>query len=266
MLPLLDKTIVVTRSQNQIQSSSILLKELGAKVIELSTIKIIEPDDWSQFDSLISSLKFNMIIFTSANGVSYFFNRLKKIKPEYDFSDVKILAVGLKTAKVCYELFSKVDIAPDEYSTKGIISTLKNFDLSKKNILIPKSEITTDELTLELKKNNANVFPVTVYKNILPDRSEVEEQIKLIKSSQIDVYIFTSPSTFRNFIELLDIKNPKDFFATTLVSAIGSTTKSELEKYELKNVLVPETFTFDSLVNKIVEHFTKGVNLDTTEK
>lgn len=255
MLSFKNKTIVLARSKNQIINSSSLFKEFGFDVIEFPTIEITEPDDWAEFDVLIQSKKFDLIAFTSANAANYFFNRLKKIKYEFNFNETLILAVGSKTAEVCRELFSKVDIVPKDYSAKGILEILNHFDLVNKNILIPQSEIAKKDLGYELRKRKANVFQITVYKNVLPSRNELKDIIELIRTTNVDAFIFTSPSAFRNFLNLMEIQNPEEFFGEKVLAVIGDTTKNEIEKFGLKNIIKPDLSTIESLAIKLSEYF-----------
>jgi uroporphyrinogen-III synthase len=265
MLSFQNKTIVLTRSKNQISNSSSLFKEYGFSIIEFPVIEITEPDDWAEFDNLIPSKKFDLIVFTSVNAAKYLYNRLKTINYEFNFNDTLIVSVGSKTAEVCKELFSKVDIIPKDYSAKGILETLNQFDLSNKNILIPQSEIAKKDLADELRKRQANVLQVTVYKNVLPNRNELKDIIELIKTTNVDAFIFTSPSTFRNFLTLMEIDNAKDFFGEKVLAAIGDTTKNEIEKYGLKNIIKPDLSTLENIAIKLSEYFNSiGEKIDKT--
>lgn len=265
MLPLQNKTIVITRAKNQIGNSSLLFKNLGANVIEFPAIEIIPPDDWSEFDKIIKSIKIDLIIFTSVNSVSFFYQRINQLKHNLDFEKISIIAVGTKTAEMCQQLLHKVDIVPQKFSSKGITDSISNVDLENKNVLLPQSDISKKDLADELKKKKANVFQVTVYKNVLPNRNDLNEVIQLIESSRVDVFIFTSPSTFRNFIELMHIKDPAKFFKQKVVAAIGETTENEIKKCGLRQIIKPDISTLESLSVKLSEYFKQyGESLETT--
>jgi uroporphyrinogen-III synthase len=265
MLPLQNKTIVITRAKNQISDSSLLFKNLGANIIEFPAIEIIPPDDWTEFDDIVKSIKIDLIIFTSVNSVSFFYQRINQLKPNLDFKQISIIAVGTKTAEMCKQLLLKVDVVPQKFSSKGIIDSFSNIDLENKNVLLPQSDISKKDLAEELKKKKANVFQVTVYKNVLPNRNDLKEVIELIESSRIDVFIFTSPSTFRNFIELMNIKDPAKFFHQKVIAAIGETTEDEIKKIGLRHIIKPDISTLESLSVKLSEYFKQyGESLETT--
>ena len=76
---LFGKRVVVTRSRAQAGVFSELLLDEGADVEEFPTIAIADPDDFGPLDRAIERLSdgsYNWVVFTSANGVERFFERL----------------------------------------------------------------------------------------------------------------------------------------------------------------------------------------------
>jgi uroporphyrinogen-III synthase len=267
MQSLFNKTILLTRSKQQIEASASFFKELGANVIEFPTIKIVEPDDWSKFDNLILSTKFDFIIFTSANSVKYFHKRLQQLNIKFDFKNLKVIAIGNSTAEASKACSIKVNFIPNKFSVNGLIKEFDEFDFENKNVLIPQSDIGKKDFYDELHKRKANVYSAVVYKNIIPEVDDLTEKIHLINNTEIDVFVFTSPSTFKNFVELLNIKNLKSYFGNKLIAAIGDTTKNEIEKSGLLVKIKPQISTLKNLANEIAKHFnTDGGKLDRTSQ
>src|SRR5205085_5402534 len=78
-LPLFGKRIVVTRAREQADALSSRLHALGADVIEIPTIEILPAADYGPLDRAISGLaSYDWLIFTSANGVRFFLDRLDR--------------------------------------------------------------------------------------------------------------------------------------------------------------------------------------------
>ncbi len=76
-LPLFGQRIVVTRARGQAESLSAKLRALGAEAIELPTIEILPALDSEPLDRAIANLgSYDWLIFTSANGVRFFLERL----------------------------------------------------------------------------------------------------------------------------------------------------------------------------------------------
>ena len=74
--PLRGRTIIVTRPRSQSEEIGSRLEALGASVIYFPTIEIAPPDSWDAVDDVLRKLsEYEWIIFTSANGARFFFER-----------------------------------------------------------------------------------------------------------------------------------------------------------------------------------------------
>ena len=73
--PLFGRRIVVTRTREQAGELSKALRDLGADVNELPTIRIEHPDDHRQFAEFVTHAhEYDWLVFTSPNGVTKFFD------------------------------------------------------------------------------------------------------------------------------------------------------------------------------------------------
>src|SRR5579871_2682066 len=80
MLPLHNKRILITRSRHQASELAFELKTLGAVPILIPTIEIISPETYAPLDSALAQLsRFDWLIFTSANAVEIFSQRLHRV-------------------------------------------------------------------------------------------------------------------------------------------------------------------------------------------
>lgn len=96
--PLFGKRIIITRSRTQASRLANALEERSACCIEIPTISIEAPsDDYAGMDDGIEHLdEYNWLIFTSQNGVNYFFNRLfEKGKDLRSVGHLKLAAIDL---------------------------------------------------------------------------------------------------------------------------------------------------------------------------
>ena len=65
---------------------------------------------------------YNWLIFTSANGVKYFFSRLfAKGMDIRELKGLRICAIGTKTAAAINKFGIRVDLVPDEFRAEGLI-------------------------------------------------------------------------------------------------------------------------------------------------
>jgi uroporphyrinogen-III synthase len=258
MLPLQGKIIVLTRSADQIQESAEKFIKLGAQVISFPTLEIIPPESWQQFDEIIHSpAKIDFLIFTSANAVKMFVKRLEELGISFNFNNVEVIAVGNKTAEVCRQNNIPVKIIPKDFSSEGVLSELSSYDLFGKVILIPRSAIGRDELPAGLESIGAIVKTASVYNVGIPSYEDIKSYIKKLESCKPDLFIFTSPSAFENFLSILKINDPQKYFENFTVAAIGPTTKEAIEIKQVKVDVMPSEYSMVGLEKAIIEFFSK---------
>ncbi len=253
-----NKTILLTRTLGQSDESALLFSSAGANVIILPTLKIVPPSSWKKCDNAIKEiLTYGSIIFSSVNSVRWFLKRLEYHEVKLDFSSFEVIAVGSKTEAECRINGIHVNLVPKEFSSNGVVKEIKGQKKIGKKYLIPQSEIGRTELNDELIKLGALPVSVPVYDVVVPDLSELEDSLQQMQMKKIDVYVFTSPSTFRNYLEIFKINNAVEYFQNELIAAIGPTTKNEIEKYGVTVKIVPENHTIQGLVNSVVNYFKK---------
>ncbi len=239
---LFGKKIVVTRTRAQASKLTRQLENLGADVIEFPTIKIAESsDNFKNLDAAISNIKnFDWIIFTSANGVEKFFERLKISKLDARALNAsKIAVIGSATAEKLMGYNIIPDLIPAEFRAESLVDALKN-SVSGKNILIARAEVSRDILPNELKNFGANVTVAAAYKTVADTPPKID-------FSEIDLVTFTSSSTVENFVAVAGIETLKKIKA----AAIGTVTAETLKKFGVTADIVAKEFTIAGLVDAI---------------
>lgn len=255
MLPLKNKKVVICRALDQSFELSERLTQLGAQVISFPTIKILPPSEWTEVDHVINTIKnFDFIIFTSANAVKIFYSRILEIKKKKDFKYAQVICVGNKTKTACEQLGINVNFIPDDFSSEGIINKYKTV-LAGRKVLYPRSSIGRKEIIIQLKLLGTEITAVDIYRTIAPTDLEFEEVRSLLKKTAVDIFIFTSPSTFENFLILLNIENPGNYFSEKIVAAIGPTTKKAIEEKSVKVSIMPQVHSMDGLMTAVANYF-----------
>jgi len=250
--PLFGKKIIVTRAREQASELTKKLEEEGAYVIEFPTIEITEPDDYSSLDKAIINLRnYNWIIFTSVNGVKFFLNRLRYYKKDIrELYGLKICTIGPKTAKIFRDFGIEPDYIPEKYQAEYIIEGLKKYGIKGKKFLLPRAEVAREILPEKIKELGGEIDVVIAYKTVMP-KDNRDEVLDLLKKGEINYITFTSSSTVKNFIKMIDgnlslLKNVK------LVS-IGPITSQTLKNFSLNPTLEAKNFTIEGLVEVILE-------------
>ena len=252
--PLFGKGVVITRPQRQADDLARLLAVQGANPIAFPTISITEPADWSELDRALSELEnYNWLIFTSANGVHFFFERLcQKGRDIRDLKGIKIGCIGPATARQIEDRGIRVDLVPDEFIAEGLLRSFASMNLSGKKILIPRAFRARDILPEGLKNQGASVDVVTAYQTIQSGRKK-EELSAYIDAGEVNVITFTSSSTVTNFVEIMG-----ESFILPLnvkIACIGPVTTATAVKAGFRVDIRQEEYTMEGLVQSLVNYF-----------
>jgi uroporphyrinogen III methyltransferase/synthase len=249
--PLFGKGIVITRPERQADELAELLEREGAQAIHFPVIKIVPPQDWGKLDAALNKLDtYNWIIFTSANGVEYFFERLYALQRDIrDLKGVKICCIGPATAQQIKNRGIAVDLVPERYVSESILQSFALFNMQGQKILLPRAAQARDVLPEGLQKMGAQVDVAAAYATVNSGRKK-EEFAELINSNQIDVITFTSSSTVTNFREIMG----KDYSLPPQIkiACIGPVTEAVALKAGWKVDIRQEEYTMEGLVQALI--------------
>ena len=262
--PLFSKKVVVTRTRDQASELVNLLENYGAECIEYPTISLEKVDSYEILDRALAEIdSYHWVLFTSINAVDYFFNRLfEQGKDVRDLKGPKVAAVGRVTAEALAGRGIKADLLPEEFTGDGLAETLISEGVTGLHILIPRALKAREILPERLSDAGAEVTVAPVYQNVLP-KSSAGEQLKYdlhqaLEEKSVDMLTFTSSSTVKNFVTLLDL-NPDELqklMSGVAVATIGPITAKTAENYGLKPDVQPAEYTIPGLVESIVTFFT----------
>ncbi|MCX5849715.1 MAG: uroporphyrinogen-III C-methyltransferase [Deltaproteobacteria bacterium] len=254
--PLFGKGVVITRPEKQADDLARLLVKEGANPINFPTIKIVPPPSWRELDAAIKKLEeYEWLIFTSANGVAFFFERLlAKKKDIRDLKGVKICCIGPATAQQVENKGIKVDLVPKKFISEGILKSFSGKNLKGKKILIARAAKARDVLPEGLKKLGAKVNVVTAYVTVSSGKKKNDLET-LFKENQVDVITFTSSSTVHNFIKIMGsgFKLPKG----VKIACIGPVTAAAAKKAGFSVDIHQEEYTMEGLVDALKKFFGK---------
>lgn len=256
--PLFGKRIVVTRAREQASEFRILLSELGAECIEFPTIEISPPSSWEGLDGAIRRLeRYQWLLFTSVNGVRYFFKRLEEHgKDARSFKDVRVGAIGPKTAEAVCAKGIRPDLVPDEYRAEAFVDAFRKEDMKHLTILLPRAAEAREILPEELKRMGAHVDVVEAYRTEIPTTG-IDKVRAMLKKGEIHMVTFTSSSTVENFTRMFgkDWDYFRRFMEKVAVACIGPITARTAKDYGLDVGIMPREYTIEALTKIIVQYF-----------
>ena len=256
--PLLGKRIVVTRARQQASNLVGLLSDLGAECLEYPTIKIMPPEDLEPVKQAVENLSaYDWIVFTSVNGVDYFFEQLFAAgKDVRALGRMKTAAIGPATAGRLREFGLTSDIIPKTYRAESVIEAFKDQQLKDKKILLPRAAAARPILPKELKKMGAEVEEIPAYETLKVTES-TDDLVQQLQDRRIDLITFTSSSTVKNFKALLPSENFKKLIQGVTIASIGPITTDTASELGFEVHITADSYTIPGLVDAILQHYQK---------
>ncbi len=244
--PLFGKRIVVTRTRQQASALSKKLRNLGADVIEMPTIRIEEPQNPLLFGELVQDCHtYDWIVFTSPNGVEAFFKMFYKIYTDArSIGGARIACIGPGTADKVKEYHLAVDLMPEKnFVAEGLVQAFKDHQaIENLTILWVKAEESREVISNGLTGQGAIVDEAIAYRT-LPEKEENLEAIARFISEGADLITFTSASTVECFLDL-NVALPPG----TKIASIGPVTSDTIQKRGLTVDIEAKEHTISGLV------------------
>ncbi|MBC2713233.1 MAG: uroporphyrinogen-III C-methyltransferase [Desulfosarcina sp.] len=251
--PLMGRRIVVTRAREQASNLILQLTEYGAECIQCPTIQVVPPPDWAPVDRAIEALnQYDWIVFTSVNGVDYFFRRLfEKGLDVRALGHIKTATIGPATADRLLTCGLKSDIIPESYRAESVVEALAATPVKGSKILMPRAKEARSVLPVELTRMGAIVDEMTAYETRQVE-NDAEDLIARLAARTIDMVTFTSSSTVKNFHRLLPPDRVNELMEDVTVASIGPITSRTARNLGLAVTIEAELYTVPGLVRAIL--------------
>jgi uroporphyrinogen III methyltransferase / synthase len=247
---LFGQRVVVTRAREQAGQLTRRLRDQGAEVLEVPTIKLEAPSRREEIvDALLELNAYDWLVFTSPNGVTKFFEYFfKRFHDMRDLGGARIAAVGPATANKLKELHLQVDLMPDEALASEIATAFAKFEsIENLKICLLRAEVANRELPEALEALGAIVDDVACYQTVPETEDETGAAASLLAQGA-DWVAFTSGSTVAHFHARFDLPALLSNFPHLKTATIGPETSKALAMLGLKPTLEAKQHTIDGLV------------------
>ena len=253
--PLFGRRIVITRPRAQAADFAERLEAWGAEVIPFPAIETVPPESFAALDDVIQrAADFDWVVFTSANGVRVFFERLQTIGADIRaFHRARFAAIGPQTARAVQAFCVQVASVPAEFRAEGVIDALAAAGVAGQRVLLPRAAGAREVLPIRLRELGATVEEVVTYSSVLP-HGHLAELRERLQHGAADLITFTSSSTVHNFIAALG-PDSGTLLAQTTIGCIGPVTADTARSYGLHVAIQPESYTIPAFVEAIRHHY-----------
>ncbi|MBS4027482.1 MAG: uroporphyrinogen-III synthase [Ignavibacteriales bacterium] len=247
--------VLITRTKEQALEFAERIVKLGYEPIFFPTIEITEPISWNEVDDVIARIEtYTDIIFTSGNGVRYFFQRMQEISSLDKLNDKIFHTVGDKTKDAVASYGFHVSDSPKIFDSQSlakeivhrvILSEAKNLSKLNRKFLFPHGNLSDSSIEQTLKENKIEIDSIIVYQTIKQAIDEISKQNiwKQLSNNEINIVTFFSPSSVKHFKEIF----PNFIEMKTIqIAVIGNTTKKACEEIGINS---SSLFFIDELFN-----------------
>jgi uroporphyrinogen-III synthase len=243
------RKVVVTRTRTQASGLADRLSGLGAEVVELPVIAVVDPADGGealgQAADRLASGGYAWVVCTSANAVTRLASRLgERVVP----STTRWAAVGTGTARVLAQAGLPVDLVPDVSTADGLAVSFPapgplTRDGGAGRVLFPRAETVRGTLVTGIGAKGWVVDEVVAYRTVAGEPTDAQ----LAAASRADAVAFTSSSTVERSIELLGLGR-----LPAIVVTIGPVTSATARAVGLTVAAEARPHTIEGLVEAVV--------------
>jgi uroporphyrinogen III methyltransferase/synthase len=249
--PLFGKRIVVTRTREQAGELSKALRDLGADVIELPTIRIEHPEDKLGFAELVTHAhEYDWLVFSSPNGVTRFFDAFFSCYDDArSLGNPRIAAIGNGTAKKIRDYRFAVDLIPQSFVAEGLIEAFKKETIENLTILWVKAAESREMIYDGLTALGAIVDECIAYRTV-PETGDPTGAAARLTEQGADLITFTSGSTVDHFFAM-GLAWPDGCVA----GSIGPVTSDTLRRHGRPPAFEAKPHDIPGLTAAIVKYF-----------
>jgi uroporphyrinogen-III synthase len=254
------RRIAVTRARDQASELAAKLAALGAEVVELPLIHVSKfVDKQTLADVLLELGGYDWIVFTSVNGVRFFFEEFHRL-----FDDIRSLgllrfaAVGDATAQAITAEHIKVECQPKIATGEALAEELiATGSLDNAKVLVITGSLNRDTLVKLLEDARAIVDRFQVYKTEKTDLTHDPAAANFRKNGA-DAILFASSSAVQSFVDQAAALKLDAGATRPLAGSIGPQTSETMKKSGMPVDFEAKSPSLDALVDAAVKKLARS--------
>jgi uroporphyrinogen III methyltransferase/synthase len=216
-------------------------------------VRIEPPADWSAIDRAIGRVAdYGWIVFTSANGVSFFMNRIATLGRDVRaLGPVRIAAIGAATARELERFSLKADLVPGEASSESLADALQGQGPGKRLLLL-RADRGREALPNGLRAARIPFDEVAVYRHV-DETTWNAAVVERITRGEVDWITLTSPQTVRSLVAHLPSAAKDQLGHRIKLASISGLTSAAAIECGLEVAAEARTANSDGVIDAILE-------------
>jgi uroporphyrinogen III methyltransferase/synthase len=227
---------------------------LGGEPVCLPTIEVVPPVNPAPLDQVLDRIRdFDWLVFTSANGVRSFLERMKVRQIDIRQMRGNLAAIGPVTEQVLRDAGLQVAYHPEEYRAEALLAGLLSAIPAGSRVLLPRAAEAREVLPEGLRRSGLDVEVVPAYRTVPAGEREKHFVQELLAEGRINYLTFTSSSAGRNFVRLFSGSDLQQLLQCCRIVCIGPVTAATITDQGLAVDLVADQYTTDGMLQLIVK-------------
>ncbi len=242
--------VVNTRAQTQAAELDQLLREAGAVPLSYPCIAIAPVEEIEEFDRILQTRSFDWICLTSINAVEMLAARVRHLGLDGARSTApRYMVVGPATAAALKRTMGiDASFMPSIFDADALMANVPVEPGAR--VLLPVSDLASEEPMTALEQRGADVTRVTVYRNTIGTGGV--NLGALLQSHDVDAVTFSSPSAVTGFVTRLANEHGNlDDLRSIPIACIGPHTRSRAHSSGMPHAFCPDTYTLPGLLTAL---------------
>jgi uroporphyrinogen-III synthase len=238
--------IAVTRPLERSRETKEQIEGRGHKAMIVPAVSIVPVLREGIAEKVGKLSDYDWLVLSSSFGADIMHRYFKD-----ELQNLKIAAIGPKTASFLENKGIKVELVPKEYRAENLAEAMVGAGIEGEKILVARADIGREVLIKQLQKH-ANVKEVTIYNTIMPcDLTPMRELLSALEKGKVTAVIFTSSQNVKNIFASLDKERLIEGLKKTKVCAIGPITARTLEEKGVNVDVMPKEYTVEACLEAI---------------
>ena len=245
------KRVLITRPEKDSGEFSALLAGQGAEPAVIPLVGFIGrelPEE--EMRKLRSASEYDWIIFTSKNGVRFFFKQVDE-----GTRLPNIASIGDKTTESIKKRGFEPKFVPGEFVAEAFVEEFIPRLTAGSKILLVKGSLARDLISTELENHGHRCDEIILYETVLPDGS-ADLLKEALESEKLDIITFASSSAVHHFMRIVHAYKLERKLDRCLFACIGPVAKKTAEAYGLTVPVCGNPYTMEGLFHSLSEYGT----------
>lgn len=254
--PLKGKHVLITRGGEQGDKFCHDVASAGGIPYMVPLIDFRPYEDLNAPGFIHSLDRYDWIIFTSRNGVKYFFHHIDHLRESFELmkKNIRFAAVGEKTRAELRRYHISAEFMPNVYTAEDFGREFFLHGYTGTRVLIPKGNLASKTVAAHFRSRGIIADEWIVYETFYPTK-DTNRLVHILREDRLDAACFTSPSTFHHFMKVVNQYHLREHAGKINMASIGKVTKKAIEEEGFSMTICPDTYTIDAMFHELCQYF-----------